>query len=344
MVQIFYSIVKIKWFVAHRRREDNQDLIIRSRHFAVMNPAYLAFAALGLVWGTNFLFMKWASVEISASQIVFLRVLFGFMPLLAVALFTRALRWRHLRHAHHFIVMSLLATVIYYYAFAKGTALLPSSVAGMLSGAIPLFSFLCAWALLREERLNVRMIGGIVLGFVGVLMIARPWNAHGGGIDPRGVGYMIAGSLSVGCSFVYARRFLSNLDLSPLVLSTWQIGFALVIISCITDFRGMMHVTDYTRAVLGLVLGLGLTGTGLAYILYYAIVARLGAVAASSVTYVPPVIALLMGSLIAHESVRGIELIAMAAILGGVFLLQTGREFNASTPGARKATQATRRA
>lgn len=301
-----------------------------------MNPAYLAFAALGLIWGTNFMFMKWASVDLTASQIVFLRVLFGFMPLLAVALFTNALKWRHLRHAHHFIVMSLLATVIYYYAFAKGAGLLLSSVAGMLSGAIPLFSFLCAWALLRQERPNVRMIGGIFCGFAGVLLIARPWNAHAAGVDLLGVCYMVVGSMSVGCSFVYARRFLSDLDLSPLALSTWQIGFALVIIGCVTDFRGMTHVTGDTRAFLGLVLGLGLTGTGVAYILYYFIVGRLGAVAASSVTYVPPVVALLMGSTIAREPIRAIELLAMAAILGGVYLLQSGRQPRAAARRASK--------
>lgn len=288
-----------------------------------MNPAYLAFAALGLIWGTNFMFMKWASMDISASQIVFLRTLFGFLPILVMALLRGELRWRHLLHAHHFLVMSLLATVVYYYAFAKGTALLLSSVAGMLSGAIPLFSFVAASALLRDERPTARMVVGIVSGFLGVLVIAQPWNAHGGGVSLLGVFYMIAGSLSVGCSFVYARRFLSGLDLSPLALSTWQIGFALVVLSCVTDFHGMARLTGDTRAALGLVLGLGLTGTGIAYMLYYLIVGRLGAVAASSVTYIPPVIALLLGLSIGHEPVRLLDLIAMAAILAGVYLLQS---------------------
>ncbi|TDY27111.1 drug/metabolite transporter (DMT)-like permease [Paraburkholderia sp. BL6665CI2N2] len=288
-----------------------------------MNPAYLAFAALGLVWGTNFMFMKWASVDISAAQIVFLRTLLGFVPLLAMALTRGELKWRHLRHAPHFLVMSLLATVVYYYAFAKGAALLLSSVAGMLSGSIPLFSFVAAWVLLRQDRPTARMIVGIVSGFIGVLMIARPWNAHAAGVDLLGVSYMAAGSLSVGCSFVYARRFLSGLDLSPLALSTWQIGFALVVLSCVTDFHGMARITGDTRAALGLVLGLGLTGTGLAYILYYFIVGRLGAVAASSVTYIPPVVALLLGLSIGHEPMRPLHLIAMAAILVGVYLLQS---------------------
>ena len=53
-----------------------------------MNKATsLAFAALGLIWGSNFIFMKWAAVLISPIQIVFLRVLFGFLPILALALY-----------------------------------------------------------------------------------------------------------------------------------------------------------------------------------------------------------------------------------------------------------------
>src|ERR1700733_4778471 len=290
-----------------------------------MNPAYLAFALLGLIWGSNFLFMKEASVWISPAQIVFLRVLFGFVPILAFALATRALKWRHLRHAHHFIVMSLLATTVYYYAFAKGAALLLSSVAGMLSGAIPLFSFLCVWALLRDERPSGRMIAGVLCGFLGVLLIAHPWTGAASGVNLQGVLYMVAGSLSVGCSFAYARRFLTGLELSPLALSTWQIGFALLTISCATDFQGITRIAPHMGALAGLVLGLGLFGTGVAYMLYYFIVQRLGALAASSVTYIPPVVALLMGLMFAGEPIRPLHLLAMACILGGVYLLQSGR-------------------
>jgi drug/metabolite transporter (DMT)-like permease len=78
------------------------------------------------------------------------------------------------------------------------------------------------------------------------------------------------------------------------------------------------------------VLGLGLTGTGMAYMLYYFIVGRLGALAASSVTYIPPVVALLMGLTIAHEPMRPLDLLAMAAILGGVYLLQSRRQAGAA--------------
>lgn len=94
--------------------------------------------------------MKWAVKDISPSQIVLLRVVFGFLPIFFLALVKRALRWGHIRYVHHFVVMSLLATAIYYFAFAKGTSLLPSSIAGLLSGAIPLFTFISAWLFLSD--------------------------------------------------------------------------------------------------------------------------------------------------------------------------------------------------
>ncbi|QRM33865.1 DMT family transporter [Microvirga sp. VF16] len=292
--------------------------------------AYGAFLLLGLIWGTNFIFMKWASASISPTQIVLLRVLFGFLPLLVFAVATGTLHWRDWRHAHHFLVMAMLATAFYYIAFAKGTALLLSSVAGMLSGAIPLFTFVTAAVFLREEPLNVRSVSGTLLGFLGVLLIARPWSHDIGAVNVAGVLWMVAGSFSVGCSFVYARKFISPLRLPPLALTTYQIGLALVILLATTDPGGIMQIFGDIRASLGLIVGLGFLGTSVAYILYYLIVDRLGAVAASSVTYIPPVVALVIGAVLAGEPVQAVDVLAMATILVGVGILQSGRTIGKS--------------
>lgn len=60
----------------------------------------------------------------------------------------------------------------------KGTALLPSSIAGLVSGAILLFAFVCAWLSLSQER-NMTKAASLVLGFLGELLIARPWSGSG---------------------------------------------------------------------------------------------------------------------------------------------------------------------
>ncbi|MDM8349533.1 DMT family transporter [Pseudomonas sp. sp1636] len=293
--------------------------------------AYAAFALLGLIWGSNFIFMKWAAQWISPAQITLLRVLCGFLPILCLALAMRVLSWRHLRHLHHFFVMSLLATAVYYFAFAQGTALLLSSVAGMLSGAIPLFAFIAALLFLRDEPLNLRSVGGTLLGFLGILLIARPWTGLGD-VSLVGVAYMLAGSMSVGVSFVYARKFISPLQLPAVALATYQTGLASLVLLLLTDLSGIDRLSQDSRATWGLIAGLGLCGTGLAFILYYVLVQRLGAVVASSVTYLPPLVALAIGVFWVGEAVGPLDIAAMAAILLGVCMMQLGRKPRPKTP------------
>jgi drug/metabolite transporter (DMT)-like permease len=219
--------------------------------------------------------------------------------------------------------MSLLATTVYYFAFAKGTALLPSSIAGLLSGGIPIFTFVCTSLFLHDERVNLIKAAGVGLGFLGLLLIAHPWS-NARQIDMLGVAYMVAGSLSVGCSFVYARRFISPLQIPAAALATYQIGFASVFLFIVTSLEGINAVFGSTRAWIGLVFGLGLFGTGLAYIAYYSVVANLGALAASSVTYIPPVVALVIGVLFAGDQIDALGYIAMMFIFFGVAMLQLG--------------------
>lgn len=283
----------------------------------------IAFVALGVIWGSNFIFMKWAAELISPLQVTLLRVLFGFLPILIFALYRRELHLSDLRHWPHFVVMSILATAFYYYAFAKGAHLLPSSVAGMLSGAIPLFTFVLTALFLKQEPVTAKKLAGIALAFLGVLLIAAPWRSGDGQLNLSGVVYMVLGSLSLGSSFVYARRFMANLGISPLALATYQVGFALLILAVTTPLTGLGNIGHSALALTGLVFGLGLMGTGVAYVLYYYIVQTMGSVPASAVTYLPPVVALLIGCLLVGEPLRTMDLLAMNAILGGVYAIQT---------------------
>ena len=280
----------------------------------------IAFLLLGLVWGSNFLFMKWAVALISPAQVVLLRVLFGFLPILALALYRRALRWTDLRHWRHFAAMSVMATSFYYYAFVKGTALLPSGVAGMLSGVTPLFTYGLTALALRSEPLTVRKLAGVILGFFGVMLVARPWANGDAVIGLGGVAYILLGSISLASSFVYARRFLVNLGIQPLALSTYQIGCALMTLAIVTPYAGMLRISTSTTATVGLIGGLGLCGTGMAYVLYYYIVSQTSAVFASAVTYLPPLVALALGHLLAHEPLVPSEIAAVFVISCGVAL------------------------
>lgn len=282
----------------------------------------IAFWLLGFIWGSNFIYMKYASVLINPTQIVFLRVAFAVVPVALYAIITKAIKREHLKHFHHFLVMSLLATVVYYFCFVKGVSMLYSGIAGGLSGATPLFSFILGVSFLNEEKISLRKVLGLLVGLAGIILIAKPFQAEITDTTWKGVLYMIAGSLSFGASFIYAKRFISPLKISAVALTTYQLFGAAVILAFIVEPQGITNIFTDTKASLGLVIGLGLLGTGLAYLIYYYIIEKLGAVTASSVTYIPPVIALIIGSIIVHEPIGLTDYLATLLIMTGVMILK----------------------
>ena len=288
--------------------------------------AHLAFLALGTIWGSNFLFMKWAAEWITPGQVTLLRVVAGFIPLALYAACQGVLRRAHWRHLHHFVVMALLATALYYLAFAYGSSVLLSSVAGMLSGAIPLFTFVAAALFLRNEPINARSITATLLGIIGIALIARPWQGLQADVSLAGVAAMLGGAMCVGLSFVYAKRFVMPLAIPSLALATYQTGIATLLLLAVIELEGIQALSNDGVALTGLVIGLGVLGTGVAYVLYYFIVGELGAIKASGVTYLPPVVAVIIGVLLIGEPIRGLDLLAMAIILVGVILLQSARQ------------------
>ena len=287
----------------------------------MINRAGLAWLLLGLIWGTNFVFIKWSTDAVTPMQVVLLRVVAGFLTVAVYALVTRQLKLSHLRHSLHFIVMACLAAALYFYGFAEGTALLQSGLAGAVSASIPLFSLLAAVLFLPEEKLSTNRVLGLLVGLIGVTLIAKPLSGGLGDSYLMGVLWMVLGSFSLGVSFVYARKFVTPLELPPAALTTYQLGFATLILLAVTDMTGLGTLTDDPTSFAVLVFGLGFFGTGLAYVLYYYVIGKLGAVRASALTYVPPVVALFLGALFLGEAIVLLDYVATALIFAGVILV-----------------------
>lgn len=282
----------------------------------------VVFWLVGLVWGTIFVFMKLASAYLSAEQIVLVRVATGLIPVLTFALVRRDICFSHVRYAGHFTVMAMLATVIYYLGFAYGTAILPSGIAGVLSGAIPLCAFVLSVVFLPEDKLTLRNSTGVACGLAGVVLIANPFAQGTGGHPVEGIMAMIAGSCCVGASFVYARRYITPLNIPAAALTTYQLGIGVLVLLAITPLGNIAGLVSDPWALWGTVLGLGVFGTGFAYIAYYYIVNTLGAVTAASATYIPPLVALIIGIVLLGEPISMLDIVAAVMILAGVVLLR----------------------
>lgn len=110
----------------------------------------------------------------------------------------------------------------------------------------------------------------------------------------------------------------------PLALATWQMGLALLILYFLTDFSGMSRLLQDWRATAGVVIGLGTLGTGAAFLIYYYLLEKMGAVASSSSNYLAPAVALMIGWA-AGERFELSEVVAIAFIFISVALVQIGQ-------------------
>ncbi len=286
-----------------------------------MLPVF-AFWALGLIWGSNFIYMRLVSHYIASMQVVFLRVALSVLPIIAYGIFTHSFKKEHLKYWYHFLVMSLLAAVVYYYCFVMGSHLLYSGIAGAMSGSTPLFSFVLGMLFLNEEKLTFRKVLGLLLGLLGIILLAKPFNADFTPTTWEGIAYMVVGSLSFGASFIYAKKFVSPLQIPSVALTSYQLIGATIILLAITPFEGMSNVFSNTNAALGLIIGLSFLGTGLAFLIYYFIIDKLGGVKASSVTYIPPIVALIIGAFIGKEPIVLSDFLGAFIVLLGVYLLK----------------------
>ena len=277
---------------------------------------------LGIIWGSNFIFMKMALVVVPPLEVAWLRTIFGALPIAAFALARGFLAKCDWRFAHHFAVMALLANVGPYVFFVIGTAHLPSGIAGVISGAIPFVTAAVVAIALPAERLTRAKTFSLGIGFAGILLVAP---LHGAAASARagspfiGVASMLAGSVCYALALVYARRFLAPLSLGSVKLAAYQMLFAVALLA---PFAAPGHWSDLfvnTDALLALAFGLGLVGTGIAFVIYYQLIHSLGAMKSASVYYIPPVVALLIGWQFAGEMITLVQAIGVLLVMTGIF-------------------------
>lgn len=289
-----------------------------------LSRPYFWLFVLGIIWGANFAFMKLALRTLTPDQAVWLRLAFGALtlsPFLPAALASASRNRTLLPHA---AMMSLFSNVLTFHCFMEGARRLDSGVAGAVSGAIPLLTAALAGLALPQERLDRIKLAGLALGMCGVVALSAPWK-QGGVPSLAGAGFMLLGALGYAAAFVYARRFLTGSELKPVELAALQMAAAVVLYAPLTGFEGMSAVFANWQAGVSVGLGLGVLGTGVAGVIHYALIRSIGAVAASAVTYLPPVVALALGALFMGESLGAGQAAGALAVLGGLFVMRNAR-------------------
>jgi drug/metabolite transporter (DMT)-like permease len=270
-------------------------------------------AVLALLWGSSFLFIEVSLDGLAPTQIVLVRLCAGAVVLLAL---TR-LRGHRLpgerRLWLHLFVMGLVANIVPFTLFGWGQERITSGLAGVLNGSTPLFTMAFAAAALPHERLHRLRALGLVVGFVGVVIVVGPWDENPLTSSIPGQLACLGAAACYGMAFVYTRRFIAGRGHPPIVLAASQLTAGASILLAASPLVAAQPVR-LSAPVVASVLTLGAVGTGLAYSLYYRLLTDVGATASSMVTYLIPVVAVTLGVLVLAEPV-GWNLFAGAAVV-----------------------------
>jgi len=277
----------------------------------------LRVAALALIWGSGFLFIKISLRGFTPVQLTFARLALGAIVLTVIVLASRRRLPAGRRVWLHLIVAALFANAIPYTLFGVAEQTVTSNLAGAINATTPLWTVLFALLFGRHDPLRLAQWAGMVLGFAGALLILSPWQADSAPIG--GVLACLGASASSGVSYVYMGRYLTNRGMPPIVLSAAQLIAASGLLALATPFGGLTPPTWRADAVLGLAI-LGILGTGVAYVINYRIISDDGPVLASTVTYLLPVVAVVLGFAVLDETITVQLVLGVIIVLTGVAL------------------------
>src|SRR3954452_5686252 len=272
-------------------------------------------ALLACLWGSSFLFIKVALDGLSPIQIVLARMTTGALVLLAIV----AARHEQLPRGRstwaHIAVAAVVANLIPYFLFGWGEQRVDSAVAGTLNATTPLFTLAIAYATRTEPTITRQRVAGFLLGFLGAVLIIAPWNNKAS--SATGARACLAAAASYGVSYVYMRRYLAGRGTSPTALAAAQISVGALIL-LITAPVLVGQAVDLQLDVVASVLALGALGTGLAYLLNYRLIQDEGATTASTVTYLLPIVAVILGAIVLGEPITWNLVVGTVVVLAGV--------------------------
>lgn len=280
---------------------------------------WLLFAVMAVVWGITYLFIKEAVASFSPPAVVAGRTLLGALCLLPFAIRSGALRaaWKHWPWVLAFGAVEMAGPFL---LLSHAETELPSGLTGLLVATVPLFAVIIA--MIRGDRsvLSPIRLSGLVLGFVGVVVVLA-----GPGLLSHGTGSFVAISETLITAVLYAiAPFIIALRLSDvpsigtITLALLAVGLAYLPIALLTT-----HEMPTLRSTVSLVL-LGTICTAVAFIAFFALIREVGPVRAPLFTYVNPVVAVVLGAVVLSEPITAGLLIGFPIVLVGCWLAATG--------------------
>ena len=283
---------------------------------------WLLFWTLGIIWGTSFLWIKIAVTEISPFMLVSFRTLFALLGLGAFLLMVRSARaaWGQIRRKLWvFFILGLMNIVIPWLLISWAGQYIDSGLSSILNSTMPLFTIMISPFFVSDDRFTLTKAAGLLTGFVGVVILLYPnrggaWNNH-----LAGQAAVLFAALCYGASTVFARKMSKGLPAQTQAFLQFIMATLMIWAFTLATERPLLFPRlPITWLAL---LWLGLLGSGLAYIIYFDLLPRIGPTRMSMVTYILPLVGVLLGMIFLGERFHWGAIIGALLILSGISIV-----------------------
>ena len=283
---------------------------------------WLIFLALGLFWGSSYLLIK-VGVDhgLQPFTLITFRLLIGFAVLATVVAIAREPLPRDPRMYGHLFVMGVINIAIPFSLITFAEQTVDSSLAAVISGAVPLFVIVIAAVFLTGETITINRVVGLAIGFVGVAILVGVDVTDVSSANAVGELALIGATISYAVGNVYAKAHVHGLR--PMIPALFQVFFGLLVVGTLAlVFEKPLAVVPAPEAIFAVV-WLGVFGSSLAYLFYFRILQHWGATRTSMVAYLLPVVGILLGAIVLSETVSISTLIGAVLVIGGIALVSS---------------------
>ena len=298
----------------HPARRRLWPAVLADSHFLMRRLVLLAF-----IWGWSFLFIKVAVEGMTPTTVAAARIALGAIALHAVLIVRKVTLPTNRTFWHRAAVTAIFANILPFTLLAWGEERITSALTAVLNASTPLFTALAAAVMLRT-KLGARAGIGLIVGIGGVAVAAGVGGADLAHSSITGSLAAVGAGACYGFGFTYAAKH--QLHESALVAATGQLTAGAVLLTPVAIATSISEGVDLEPHRIVAVVLLGAVGTGIAYILYYQLVAALGPTTTSLVTYLVPVTAVAVGIAFLDENFHVRVLLGGAMIVLGIALVQ----------------------
>ncbi len=297
--------------------------------------AWIGFWILALVWGSSFLFIRIGVERLTTFQVVFVRTGMAAVGLTLVAALQGKRFPADWTTRRDLLFLGVVNTVLPFGLITWGEKTIESGLASVLQATAALFTMVVAHFMFADERITRRKVTGLLIGFIGVVVLASRSTDDGlvaadGRMHLLGQLAVVLASLCYAIGGTYGRKAIQN-RLEPIIAAAGAMTVTAVITGVLAYGAPLIGgpapapFFQLPARILGSMLALGAINTFVAYLIFYSIIQTLGAARMAMVTYVIPVVGLTLGALLLHEQVDARLLLGTVLIIGSIGIVNLTR-------------------